>query len=193
MRRGWWLLLLLSVGLNLGLVWTIRQQAGTAPGQREREFGSPRGAGAADSTAWAELAERRHRMLVEHLGLAPDRARELDRVHADWMPRIHTWRREVERRRLALGEAYREPGLPDSLVWDRLDRLSRAQAGLDSVVTSALLAELRVLTPEERDRYLRLMPWERRHGGGRDHGPGRGRGHRPGRGPGPGGEPPGTP
>ncbi len=38
-------------------------------------------------------------------------------------------------------------------------RLSALQAGLDSVVVETMMREVQVLTPEQRERYQRLMPW----------------------------------
>jgi hypothetical protein len=55
---------------------------------------------------------------------------------------------------------------PDS-IRSAVRELTGRKAVLDSLVTETMLQELDSLNPQQRERYLRILPWSRAGAGGR--------------------------
>jgi Spy/CpxP family protein refolding chaperone len=163
MKSGWILLLLLSAGLNLGLGYALltqdtsdwdappaRQTGGWDPGARWADH---------DSATWAEMARHRFRRLADRLDLSEEQQEPFRRIKRETFPRIRQGRQEVRRQRGLFHTACLAAEVDPDEIMKRARQLSAAQARLDSLVTSALLAELVLLEPEQRRRYLQMMPW----------------------------------
>jgi Spy/CpxP family protein refolding chaperone len=177
MKRGWLLLLLLSVGLNIGLGYAVLsgRASGEGSGTRPSRYARNRPYALEDSADFQRTMERRFDHLARRLGLSPEVRQELWQSRRATAPHIMAQQRAVREARRRLHEAFSaSPAEPDS-VRQLLHELGRAQAALDSLVSASLLHDLKLLPPEKRQRYLDLMPWD--HHGPREHGrggPGRG-------------------
>jgi hypothetical protein len=176
MKRGWLWLLLLSLGLNVGLGLGLlshrsTSETGSDPPRPQRS-GFRFQPTVWDSVYRAEQAHHRVGRLARRLGLAPEMGERLGRVHMEALPGIHRHRLAVHAARGRLHQAVLAPEPAPDSVRVLLEDLHRAQARLDSLVTETLLRELSLLSPEERARYLAMMPWD--FGGGpRGPAPGR--------------------
>jgi hypothetical protein len=180
MRRGWLLLLLLSVGLNLGLGYALlsqRTQAeDTVPGPARGSF--ERALVAQDTARIHEMLDRHFERVADRIGLPPELREDLRRTRRAALPRMWQRRQAVDAARRRLHRAFvAEEIRPDSVALC-LRELNAAQAGLDSLVSTLMLEEMRKLSPEQRRAYLEHMPLQRPGPPGpgpRD--PGRGRRH----------------
>ncbi len=181
MKRLLVLVLLISLGLNVGLAWRLRQ-AGPPERSAWRDHGSRTVPAPGDTQAWRERMDRRFTHLSERLGLDPEQQAAFRshraRVEADVRDRLTT----LEQARVELrNEAERQPPDP-AAVSAALAAVSRAEAAMDSLVAVNLKAELELLRPDQQSRLLSMLPFERlgRHGGFRP-GPGDGDGSGRGR------------
>lgn len=176
MKKGWLLILLISLGLNLGLGLRLLGDRGGAGGRdefrRTKEFRGERGRWAShDSVARKKMFTRRLDHMADDLDLSPEQREAFGKVH------LGTGRL-LMRKRVLIGE---KRDLLHSLVTDeQIDKesiraaiadLGQEQAVLDSLVAETMLQEMEVLEPEQRVRYLELLSFR---GGGAGHrrGPG---------------------
>ncbi len=177
MRRGWLLLLLLSVGLNIGLGYAVlsRRASGEGTGTFPARYVRDRTYAPEDTAAFRHVMQRRFSHVARRLGLSPEVRQELWQSRLATAPHIMAQQRAVREARRRLHEAFSaDPVEPDS-VRLRLHELGNAQAALDSLVSASLLHDLKLLPPEQRQQYLDLMPWD--HHGPPEHerrGPARG-------------------
>ncbi len=168
MRRGWVLLLLLSVGLNVGLGYGIvsRDQAG----DEEAAMGPARvgGTGLSPRTDWPEdpdllrqQARRGSNRLARRLQLDPTQETAFRHIRLAAWPEINTHRRAIHQARQRLHAACLSHDIEaDSVRW-HVRHLVATQGRLDSLIAETLLQELTLLTPSQRQRYLETMPWDR--------------------------------
>jgi len=192
MKQLVWIVLFVSLGLNLGLGYRVlsgRQATGdptlrpdlerrgwTTPGS-DRAWRRPSSSVLADSSGWANMARHRLDRLAVRLGLAGEQRERFTAVHLAAAT-------EIRRQRLALYEArghlyrlYTEPEIDRAAVAAAAEEIAVLQGHLDALVADVLFEELSLLDSEQRARYLALMPWEvgsgpeggRRHGGSRLH------------------------
>ena len=147
MKRWLPLLLAVSVGLNLGLLWG-RWRAARPPAAPPDLAGPPAPPG-------------------EFLPGRP--------AWRCWMreiaPALQERRRRVAAARLALRDALARPRVEEAEVRRCLDRLGAAQRSLDSLVAFSLAHRLETLPPDERRRVLQSLPWSRSAGGPRHRRP----------------------
>ncbi|MHB8079919.1 MAG: Spy/CpxP family protein refolding chaperone [Candidatus Krumholzibacteriia bacterium] len=178
MKRGWLLLLILSLGLNLGLLFrpllgppSSRPPLACLAGEPDTvPPGRPHG---------EHFAERRLDRLVRQLGLDPAQRERLAAIRRTGLEPMMGRREAVHRARLALLAAYRSDPTDTVAVRTRLAALGAAQARVDSLVAAVMLRELAVLTPAQREAYLEALPWEGEHARGAGRGAARrGRGDR---------------
>jgi len=151
-KRWFPLLLAVSLGLNVGLLWGRWRSARPAtPPAPPCPSGTPvPGSFLPGRPGW-------------------------NRWTAAIRPEVMRRRRAVREARLALRDALARTE-PDTLEIRRcLARLATAQHGLDSVVAFSLARRLRVLSPAERRRVLDALPWTRGIGPGGPPGPPGGR------------------
>lgn len=179
MKTTWILvcLLLVSVGLNAGLALRLGQ-AGPPPGW------SPPGPPGDGPDAPPDPADPRTRRLMRErlerlsaaLDLTPQQLEAFVAVHEASGPRFFANRSAVSKLRRELRDLALAPDLDRAAVLARQQQLSALQAQLDSVVVETMLAEVRLLTPEQRERYRNVMPWGEPGQRGKGH---RGDGRRP--------------
>lgn len=178
------LLLLVSIGLNLGLGWALLQDraAGRArEGHPHSERAWRERPAPDDSVAWRRVMDRRLERLSAKLALEPAQAEQLQRLQLDNGPLMQAARQRVTARREAVRAAVDAGAAGDAMgggsiggdhgVREALRALRRAQADLDSLAQEFLLQEFAVLTPEQRGRYARLLPLDPWRGDG-PRGPG---------------------
>jgi Spy/CpxP family protein refolding chaperone len=125
------------------------------------------------------LAERHVARLAAELDLTDEQRETLETLMRERVPRLVEFRERMLEARANVAEAYRGRRLDGHRFREMVAALRGVQAGLDSLTTEIMLKEAEVLTPEQRDRYLDVMPWSL-------DGPGRagGRGGPPGGSPG---------
>ena len=180
MRRLWFLILALSLGLNAGLVYTTLSQ-------RAGRHELPRGFARGHDFEWSHddsldadrpvaparppldrrgPALRRLDRMGQWLELDATQRTEMGKILDEMLPQILAERDSAIAARRAAHEEYflsqADPGRIRAIV----RRLSLVQARLDSLVAEAMLREAALLTPEQRARYFQAMPWERAIGSG---------------------------
>jgi Spy/CpxP family protein refolding chaperone len=191
LRRWLVILLLASFGLNLGLGYRLvdvsrdrtatetTRAAGEAVEVRGRASRSRQpglGPSLADTAAWDRRAQRRLERMQRSLDLDPEDAAALARVHHESARRVRDLGRQLHRRREDLhGLLWGAESDPER-IRAAASALATVQSRLDSAVVEGFLAELAVIPPPQRERYLGLIPWQR-WGAMPGHGPSR-RGHR---------------
>lgn len=191
MRRFGWLVLLISLGINLGLGYRLlkpwnpdhpRQgrdrteirEDGSEGNHRQGRFDRGLETSPADSSQWRQVMVGRLERIARRLDLSPDQFQVLRTSQEANFPLFYAQRQKVEEARANLhGIISASAAEPDS-VRVAIRYLGAQQARLDSLITEALLKELDILEPEQRARYLRLLPIMREEGPGR----GPGSGHR---------------
>ena len=152
MKRIWFLVLAVSVGLNAGLLFMAKSGPGPAPGRHR-----PPPPGRFD----ARLDDHLRRM-TQSLGLDETQRASVEAVHRDLLPQISEQHRRMEDLRQAIANHYAGPEFDAANFRALAESLSEAQARLDALVTEAMLGEAAVLTPDQRRKYAREMPWGRR-------------------------------
>jgi Spy/CpxP family protein refolding chaperone len=167
MKRGWFLLLALSLGLNAGLAYTVISHRGMcrwapsappmmAPPGPDDDHGMPPMRGGVDM---GDIARQRLARVSRWLNL-DDRQREgLGAVLEDAMPRIMAQRDSVRDARRRAAAEYVKPVVDSEAIRLSVRRLNTAQARLDSLVSETMAREAALLTPEQRTRYFDAMPW----------------------------------
>lgn len=170
MKRLLILVVLLSLGLNIGLFVALDRaddRAGETAGGR-RDWHGARGRSLPQEERAALRSEGR-RLWRE---MSPQQRERVDSLRTRIEQDAGPLRAELDSTRQALRRALTATELDDVRILALMDRMTAAQARLDSTVAQALIQQLRTSTPEERRRLLRMMPWERGgHGRGQD-GPG---------------------
>ena len=190
MKRFGWLILLVSLGLNLGLGWRLMNQlksqsdewsgpGGAGSEARSWRQGDARGEGRqggrlsgksrreffrpapGDSGAWKDVMERRLERITNRLELDPQQVESFRATHLEAASRFRRQRQLVETAENRLFDlASLSPVEPDS-IRAAVGDLGRRRALLDSLVTEAMLKELESLNPGQRELYLQILPWSR--------------------------------
>ncbi|MBD3335844.1 MAG: periplasmic heavy metal sensor [Candidatus Eisenbacteria bacterium] len=193
MKRGWFFVLAFSLGLNAGLLYVTLAQRGSerdvAPAREARGPLGERDDRAPPPEGLARVIRDHLRRMTRDLDLDPQQRSAIAAIHEELLPRIAGQRREMRRLRGEVASLYAREEVTPAEFRAKVRQLSNAQARLDSLVTEAMLAEAALLTPEQRRRYVRHMPWGHplppQHRGPPDHPPRRpppGHGREPGRG-----------
>jgi len=191
MKRWAWILLAVSLALNVGLLSAAavhladmrRDAARRSPGyaafhaergERGGRAGSMRGRGRGmsaegpGSDLLRHWPERRIRRLTAQLDLTPEQQRELRESLGGLQGDIRTQAGELMRERMALRRALMSGAVEDSVVHRRAKLVAACQARLDSLAAEAMVREMAVLTPDQRARYQQFQA-----GPNGDAGPGR--------------------
>jgi len=167
MKRLWILLLLISVGLNVGLgIQLLGSRAPVPPESGPRRHAAVGKQAAADSVGWRRMMNRRMGRLEKELELTPDQAAAFHRIHSDIAHRFAPQRSSVETARGVLHGLMMTEEVPGDELRAAVRDLSRSRATLDSLVTEAILLEMEALEPHQRVKYLKMLPLDR--GFGRD-------------------------
>jgi len=164
MKRGWFLVLAVSIGLNAGLLASAfvaeRWRADPIP----RPFLCPpgdHGPGRPCEIERGDFARHRLRRLADRLRLDAAQRSRMSAVIEEIMPLVIEERERVQETRLALREEYAKPEPDRPRVRSIVRELNGRQARLDSLVAESMLREADLLTPEQRARYFDAIPWER--------------------------------
>ena len=172
MKRGWLMLLVVSLGLNAGLFGAALYERLTRP-ERATAGGAGRGwsrgreawgEAALDTTRgrayWDSVSAQRVARLVDRLGLTREEGRSLLRLRQESVPRIMRLREGVWAARRQLQAAYSADPIDTTRVRNGLPRLALAQARVDSLVAQTMLDELALLNPDQKAAYLAALPWQ---------------------------------
>lgn len=171
MKRGWLLVLLVSLGLNLGLgyrLWQSGRQEPPAPHPLAHHGPQP-GPGepdGPDAERWGDFARLRLQRMAERLDLRPDQVDRLAEAQEARGGLLHERRMKVEEARRSLHAMMQADPVDEAAVRAVIADLGRRQAAMDSLAAEAMLQELKILDPGQRERYLRLLPLQ----GGRSPG-----------------------
>lgn len=140
-RQALRLLFLLSVAINLGVIATIAWH---------RYEAAASGPGADDAAARAGS-------LREELRLTDGQVLEFDRLYADLDGRVAAGRARMRDRRRALFEILGAPEADPAALDAVLGEIGVVQAGIQRAVADYLLAQARLLAPDQRARYVALL------------------------------------
>ena len=178
MRKVWMLILLVSVGLNLGLAWRMYHREDAAPDPEDRGgFRHGRAHMAHDDSAgWHHMHEQRIDRITRRLDLSAEQVEGFEAAHRETGRLLREKSLLVKGTRTRLLELATEESLDETAVRETMATLSRQQANLDSLVAETMLEEMRNLDPDQRILYLKLLPLEPGPAMGRRSGRGRGAG-----------------
>jgi Spy/CpxP family protein refolding chaperone len=154
MKRSWvWIALLLSVGINVGILATIataRYRGGPRVDRSPSESAPP----------FARMAD--------HLGLEGEVKEQFLAIQEDL---FRTTRQQRERLEALRGEMRQEiiADIPDPVRVDQLlAETAEVSRDLDAAMVESVLATRRLLSPEQQQRYFRVL--DRLRPGGRQFG-----------------------
>jgi Spy/CpxP family protein refolding chaperone len=173
MKRGWTLILLVSLGLNIGLGLRLLRPGHPTGVQDPVALTDPAAAppswerpAPGDSTAWSHYMGRRMQHLITRLDLRPDQVDGFRSAQAATGHLLREKRREVFQGRLQLRRMMAEDNADRQVLRQAMVALGRLQAEMDSLAADTLLREMEVLDPAQRAAYLDLLPTDgRRHDG----------------------------
>lgn len=166
MKRIGFLVLAVSVGLNVGLLYRVLTPGPDGDGREERRRPPPVDMG----TALEGHLDR----MTEHLGLHDGQRAAIQAVHEERLPGILAQRRVAADLRAEVVAHFERPEIDPEEFRALVRRLAEARGRLDALVAEAMLGEAAVLTLEQRRSYAEEMPWSRPP----STQPGRGRGGR---------------
>lgn len=177
MKRGWFLLLALSLGLNAGLLYTVLSGSGWGrrefiPGPFIRDAEAPFPPGTSPHRPGQcprdceHLVHHRLGRMAEYLDLDEGLRRQMAGILEEMLPRILAERDAVQEARLAMRAEYRKPDADPARVRTLVQRMGNAQMRLDSLTAETMLLEAGLLSPQQRARYFESMPWGHRIGRG---------------------------
>jgi len=177
MKKVWVLVLLISLGLNLGLAMRLLRADDRLPAEAPRSLGQEEGRGIGrwagrDSTARGRMFDRRLEHLAGILDLRPVQRETFIRVQRETGRLLMAQRVAIGQKREALFDLISAPDIDREQVQRALAELGEGQAVLDSLVAETMIQEMEVLDPGQRARYLQMMARDRNHlGGGPGDGP----------------------
>ncbi len=172
MKRGWIVLLALSLGLNAGLGYvqlssraddgSDRYRRSDWPGGREVQGpmshpGGPPG-----------FIHERVRRAGDRLNLSEEQIQDMSDILEEVMPELIQRREYIRDLRTQMRDEYLRPQVDEARIHELRRQTETAQSELDSIMVETMLREAKILTPEQREAYFELMPF----GGDRGkHGP----------------------
>ena len=178
MKRFGWLILLISLGVNLGLGYRIlnppadqenfggrgrdgefhrgrgRSEKGEEGPTREKGLRSSR----RDSSSWRQLMEGRLNRVAKRLELTPEQLSVFQSTHQENAAGFLAQRRMVNQAQDQLHSLIIEGTVDPDSVRLAIRAVGRQQAVLDSLITESILGEMEVLNPEQRSQYLQILP-----------------------------------
>lgn len=155
------LVLLISLGLNVGLGWNVVRALRDEPRRPPAAARAWRNRPATDdSVAWRRMMHRRVDRLATVLDLEPAQTARLEQLQAANVPTVRAHRERIEAARRALREQSEAATFDPEAIRTALAGVRHAQADLDSLTQEFLLQEFDVLTPAQRTRYVELLPME---------------------------------
>ena len=168
MKRGLFVLLALSIGLNAGLLYIqLRGEPERAPATMT-----------SSSAEQSRYGPRRHpegtsgfirdRMgrIGSRLNLSESQRERMTAISDEMMPRIIAQQEIVRQTQEALRGEYLNPLVDRESVLLLQREGSLARARLDSLVVETMLREAMLLSPEQRGEYFKMMRWKEERGSG---------------------------
>ncbi len=179
MKKVWVLVLLVSLGLNLGLGWRLLQNRGQCPslilpGPNAEVSGKGWRTSVSDTSSWHKRAGRRLDRLARHLNLTSEQKAVFAKTRAEVGSRMMARRGNLQEARAYLLELVVDESTPQETLRHSFRELAVIQSEIDSVITEVLLQELEILDQDQRLLYLEMLPMNHRNHPGM-HGTGRGR------------------
>ncbi len=170
------LILLVSLGLNVGLGWNAVRSLREEPRRPLAMNRAWRNRPAPDDTAaWRRMMHHRVDRLSSVLDLEPAQAAQLEQLQTVNAPAVRAQRERIDAARQALRAQSKAATFDPAAIRAALANVRHAQADLDSLTQEFLLQEFDVMTPAQRMRYVELLPlepWRADHPGpGGDDGP----------------------
>ncbi len=163
MSRRWVLVLALSVGLNLGLLWDEwgdrletaprpwpmgeGRRAGRHPGPDRRPGPSP------------EHLDRRAAHLADRLGLDDDQRARMRDVAGTFVGRMVERRERAGELRSQIRTRLSAAEVDSVGVRELIGELRRMESQRDSLVVEIMIREADLLSPDQRALYFERMPW----------------------------------
>ena len=153
-RRLVYLLLAISIGLNVGVIATTivhqtRAPAGPPPGPG----GGPGPEGAPDPQ---QLVDGHLRGMTRPLDLNPEQQQAIRVVLERHAPKLVEFQAEVAETGRHLSDAYAAPDFDPDRFRQLTAAASAARSRLDSLSTAMLVAEAAVLTPAQRRKFAEV-------------------------------------
>lgn len=172
MKKGWVLILLISLGLNLGLGIRLLADRGDPGGRGDtrqgREFRGWKNRWAdRDSAARRQMHSRRLDRIGDELGLSPQQRESFGRVHQETGRLLMRQRVLISEKREALHSLVANEGINRESIRSIIAELGQEQAVLDSLVAETIMQEMDILEPGQRARYLEMLSFEQRGTGHR--------------------------
>jgi len=166
MNKGWVLILLISLGFNLGLGLRLLgdrgEQGGLQQFERAGEFPRAHGRWAdQDTTARRKMFTRRVERIAVMLDLGPEQQEAFQQVHAGTGHMLMRQRVLIAEKRDLLHALMTNEEVDQDRVRGAIGELGREQAVLDSLVAETVLQEMAVLDLTQRARYLEVLSFDR--------------------------------
>lgn len=166
MKKVWMLVLLISLGLNLGFGLRMWKDRGEGGERRQRTHGerphSFQGRWAdRDSVSRRHMFDRRMERMADTLGLDPDQREVFRRVHAETGRLLMRKRMVITQKRDLLQDLVTSEVVDQERIRAAIAELGQEQAVLDSLVAETVLQEMAVLTPDQRAGYLEMLSFEK--------------------------------
>jgi len=146
-----YLLLALSIGINIGLAYR------SLPGADETSMDPPRPKGPREE--FRAVMDNHLDRMADGLDLSDEQVASIRQVLDRESPGIIAQRDLVDGERRTLRDIYVAPVFDRAAYRAQLERLHSAQAVLDERIGNAMVGEAVVLDEEQRRRYVRGMPW----------------------------------
>lgn len=181
MKRVWVILLLLSLGLNIGLGLHVLRDRGTVVDRTQRA-GRWSNTAVIDRERVDHQQRRRLERMIRDLNLDETQRAQLTRLHQEASGEVFARRTELASLRERMHTLFTAPSSSWSDLRDVMRQHSDAQAELDSLVVDVMFRERGVLSPAQRQQYPAFaMPFGGRAGPGGpgEHRRGHGRRDRP--------------
>ena len=167
MKKIWVLVLLISLGLNLGFgLRMLNDRSGSGEGRHSQRSGeSHRFHGRwadRDSVARGKMFARRLEHIADTLDLSPEQRDEFAEVHAQTGRKLMRRRGLISEKRDLLHTLMTSDEIDQDGIRLAISELGQEQAVLDSLVAETMLQEMAVLAPDQRVRYLELLSFEKK-------------------------------
>jgi Spy/CpxP family protein refolding chaperone len=163
MKRGWFIILALSLGLNAGLLYVqmskkadeprrgFRQESPRRPMDVTGPIGHPDGP--------AGFIRDRLGRVGDRLDLSEEQIESMAAILNEVMPELLEGREAIHDLRMEMREEYLKPDVDAERIQLLRRETAAAQSRLDSIMVDTMLKEAEVLTPEQREAYFQLMPF----------------------------------
>ncbi len=158
MKRGWMIILLLSLGLNIGLgLNLLRRPSVAAPPGKAPVAVSPVADEPPDSAQVERFMRRRLDRMSDELSLDDRQRNQLWTLHQDAGREVFGRRRAMANARWQLHEAYAAPESDPVVIHAAVRRIGLTQSDLDSMIVEVMMREREILTPDQRRHYHSLF------------------------------------